>query len=610
MKIQDKKSLNYCIVVPKLTQISEQSYSFPIGIAYVSASLKAAGYSVTTFNLNYKEGSILELLTPVIQDNEIDVLATGGLTAQYWQIKEIIETAKKIKPTIVTCVGGGLITSEPEAAMEALEVADYGVVGEGEVTICELAQMLEGQLEIGNINGLIYKNRNNKWTRTLPRQEVDNLDILPYPDYEAMEFANVLDKLPTDIYALNQGRFGFVSFGRSCPFSCTFCFHPSGTKYRKRSINSVFQEIDYLIDKFGIRNIAITDELFVQRIEDVKDFCKKIKARNIGFVISLRVDMVNKEMLQLLKDAGCLSVGFGLESADNRILESMRKHITVEQIDYALALCNKIGLNAMGNFIFGDQAETVETYHNTLKWWKEHPQYLIALHLIVLYPGSALYQLACERGLIKDKVEFIKNGCPYVNVSKLTDAEYREMALEISMLSQGRTELLENAKVKYIGFGKATLEANCPCCGEKQSWSGLDVFRSLGNVICESCNHVMNVMVADYIGVTAKENFGKLANHKIGIWPVMSAVAELCAVVPQILESENVYFIDSSKTKQGLQYHGKTIYSPQVIQEQEIEIVFLTVTTSIATEIINDLKNKYPSVKKILFAGDLIKINA
>ncbi len=598
---------NFCIVVPRLTQIKEQAYSFPIGLAYVSSSLKAAGYNVLVYNLNYKDGDIVNLLSPILVDNKIDVLATGGLTAQYWQIKEIIDAAKKIQKDIITCVGGGLITSDPEAGMEALETADYGVVGEGEITICDLAAALEGKKKCEDVAGLVFKGKSGKWTKTAQRPEIIDLDALPYPDYEAMEFAAVLDKLPTDIYALGKGRFGFVSFGRSCPFNCTFCFHPSGTKYRKRSMTSVFEEIDYLIEKFNIRNIAITDELFVAKIEDVKEFCQQIKAREIGFVISLRVDMVKRDMLELLKNAGCLSVGFGLESADNRILKSMQKHITVEQIDNALSLCHDIGLNTMGNFIFGDQEETVETYKNTIKWWKEHPQYLIALHLIVLYPGSTLYKVACEKGLIEDKVDFIKKGCPYVNVSKLTDDEYREMALEISMLSQGRTKLLKNTEVSYIGFGKVCLNADCPKCGIRQEWSGLDVFRSLGNVICENCNHVMNIMVADYIENIAAENFGKMKGHKIGIWPMMSAVSELCQSIPLILNDENVYFIDSSEQKQGLQYKGKTIYSPKIIDAKQIDTVFVTLTTSIATEIINDLKNKYPSVKNIFFAGDLIK---
>ena len=372
-------------------------------------------------------------------------------------------------------------------------------------------------------------------------------------------------------------------------------------------MDSVFQEIDYLIEHFDIRNIAITDELFVAKIEDVKEFCERIKKRKIGFVISLRVDMVRKDMLLLLKEAGCLSVGFGLESADNRILKSMRKHITVEQIDNALSMCHEIGLNAMGNFIFGDQEETVETYTNTLRWWREHPQYLIALHLIVCYPGSVLYHVACSRGVIKDKVQFIKDGCPYVNISKLTDEEYRQMALQISMVSQPRTDFVKNPEVKYLGFGKVDLIADCPKCGHRQTWGGLDAFRSLGNIVCDSCNHVMNVIVADYEHEAICRNFKKLKGRKIAIWPMICVVEEMCQVLPEILDNQDIFFIDSSDKKIGMSYKGKIISHPSIIEESKIEFVFVTLTTSIATEIIKTIRSSYPSVKNIFFPGDLVR---
>ena len=196
-------------------------------------------------------------------------------------------------------------------------------------------------------------------------------------------------------------------------------------------MKSVFQEIDYLIEKFDIHNISVTDELFASNINDTIEFCTEIEKRKIGFAISLRVDMINREGLRLLKDHGCVQISFGLESADNRILKSMNKHITVEQIENALSLCNEVGISAQGIFIFGDEAETVETAHNTIQWWREHPQYAINLSLIKLYPGSILYRHACERGLIKDEVQFIKDGCPFINVSKMTDEDYHNLALEI-----------------------------------------------------------------------------------------------------------------------------------------------------------------------------------
>lgn len=594
--------MNYGIVMPKLTQIDSQSYSFPIGIAYVASSLKATGRNVVTYNLNYKPDSIQNNIKRLVTENNLDVLATGGLTAQYWQLKEIIDAAKTAKPDIIIWVGGGIITSSPIPAMEALETADYGMIGEGEVTICELAEALEGARDIHSVDGLIFR-ENGNWQITDPRAEIMDLDSLPYPDYEGFDFGELLDKTPTDIFALGKDRFGFLSFGRSCPFNCTFCFHPSGTKYRRRSMASIFREIDYLIKIFDIHNVYITDELFVSKIEDVKDFCYEIKKRGIGFSISLRVNMVNREMLRLLHDHGCIQISFGLESADNRILKSMNKHITVEQIDRALSLCNEIGINTQGGFIFGDEAETVETYTNTIQWWKNHPQYSITTNLIVLYPGSILYQHACQKGIIKDEVQFIKDGCPVTNVTSMSDEEYRTMALAISMLSQERTDVLKDASIQYTGFGKLDYTARCSKCGKMNTWKALDAFRIRGNIICEHCGHSMHIVIADSITHHADENFRLLRQQKIAIWPMVNVVEEMRRAVPSIME-DNVYFIDSAKLKQGAHFYNKIVQEPGVIDKEQIDTVFLTVTTSVATEIIEELKS-FPSVKRIFFAGDL-----
>lgn len=599
--------MNYLIVMPILTEIFDQSYTFPLGIAYVSASLKQTGRNVITYNLNYKSGTIKENLEKVIREEQVDVIATGGLTAQYWQLERILTAAREVKPDVVTWVGGGIITSAPEAAMEALAIADYGMVGEGEATICELAEVAEGLRDPHSVKGLVFR-ENGAWVVTEPRPELMDLDALPFPDYEGFSFGELLDKKPTDIYALNQGRFGMVSFGRSCPFNCTFCFHPSGTKYRKRSIDSVFEEIDYLIEHYHIKNIAVTDELFVRKMEDAKEFCRRITQRGIGYVISLRVDMVNREMLTLLRDSGCLSIGFGLESADNSILASMKKHITVEQIDDAMGLCCELGLNCMGNFIFGDQNETYETAMNTINWWKNHPQYRIAMHMIILYPGSELYRIAVARGIIQDQVAFIKNGCPITNVSKMSQDEYRSVELMTSVLNQGRTERLRDASVVYTGFGKAGLSAGCPACGAQNTWREQDVFRSLSNVVCAHCGTVINAIPCDYVGTLAEENFQLLRGRKTAIWPMTSAVTEFLDITPSAWR-EDVVLIDSSKNKQGALYRGKRICPPAVIDEENIGVVFISVTTSVATEIIDALKTKHPSVKHILFLGDIISEN-
>ncbi len=256
--------------------------------------------------------------------------------------------------------------------MEVFGNVEVGLIGEAEITICELVEATENGVDLSNVDGIIYK-KDGEYVRTAQAKSINDLDALQYPDYDGFEFDLVLGKQPTDENMLFKGNYACVSFGRSCPYTCTFCFHPSGVKYRKRSIDSVFKEIDWLLEKYDIKNLNITDELFSHDMEYVKEFCKGIKERNLGFRVSLRADFISEELVRLLKDSGCVTAVLGLESADNTILKSMRKNITIEQTEAALKILHDVGLNTQGFFIFGDLEETMETAMNTINWWKNHP---------------------------------------------------------------------------------------------------------------------------------------------------------------------------------------------------------------------------------------------
>lgn len=201
-----------------------------------------------------------------------------------------------------------------------------------------------------------------------------------------------------------------VIASRSCPFSCTFCFHPSGRKYRQRSLDNIFAEIDYLLKTTEVKQLIISDELFAVKKQRVFEFCKRISKYKINWSLQLRVTDVNPEMLQAMKDSGCVCISYGLESADNSVLKSMEKHITIEQIETALKMTYAVNIDIQGGFIFGDIAETNETAANTLKWFDANSNYGLELNMIHIFPGTPLYNFAFEHGIIRDKVEYLKKG--------------------------------------------------------------------------------------------------------------------------------------------------------------------------------------------------------
>ena len=151
------KKLNFLLVMPRIVNKVGDGYSFPLGLPYVSASLKKAGFRIFTYNLNHHAGEVEDVVREQIEENNIDVVLTGGLSFQYYPIKQVVDAVKNVDESIPVFVGGGLITGDPEAAMKALEVCTAGIIGEGEITDVELCRYLEEGRHLEENDGLIIQ---------------------------------------------------------------------------------------------------------------------------------------------------------------------------------------------------------------------------------------------------------------------------------------------------------------------------------------------------------------------------------------------------------------------------------------------------------------------
>jgi radical SAM superfamily enzyme YgiQ (UPF0313 family) len=556
------KRLNYLLVMPYYVEDTARIYLFPHGIALVLSALKASGRSVFTLNLNYKENP-LELLRRTIVENNIDVVATGGLSGNYEALKSVLDCVKSAKANIVTIVGGGIVTADPIIAMQALETADYGVIGEGEITINELAYALENDLDVSIVAGIVTK----FGMITKSRMEIANLDCLPFPDYDGFEFTYLMGE---KIYKAGNvlEKSAIVTASRSCPYNCTFCFHSSGKKYRRRSLDNVFEEIDYIVNKYKPAILYMNDELFFSNHKIIGEFCERIKKYNIPWSCAGRVDTVNREILQIVKDSGCIALSLGIESADNSILKSMRKNIMVEQIETAFTAAYDVGLEAYGNLIFGDLEETRETIVHSLNWWKAHQNWTIYLFWIYTFPGSHLYKTAIERGIITDPVKYLKDNRMQINVSKMADKEYWDMVVNVELF-------------QWL-YG-----------------AGIDVdIEAL-----DSC-------------VIIKKLTDLCASGKVAVWPTILTVAEMLnRISPEFVAHPNTFLVNvnpyEERSKGVFEITGKPLLLPQVIKDNQIEAVlyaFPQVKSTALSEITTMIDGLYPSVKRIVTIKDLLLV--
>jgi radical SAM superfamily enzyme YgiQ (UPF0313 family) len=518
-------SLNYLFTVASSNQETHLlDLTFPLGVAYVAAAMRAAGFSVFGFNpyfggrsdfaksiLEYHaEGYNVFGFNPLLAkkedllkslfENKIDVLCIGSNSFRYNETESIISLAKQANSNLVVVLGGAIVTPDPIVVMKNIG-ADFAAVGQGEITMVELANALEiakagGQPDYGAIDGLVYKSSDGALVVNRPRRDIEDLDSLPFPAYDLFSFDEFIEITST----LS------ITASRSCPYNCTFCSKTSGTKYVQRSLDNVFDEIKHWLNKSNgkVERLYIYDELFSLDKPRVLDFCKRIKEFGLKFSVQTRADTTDEEIIISLKESGCCSLALGIESADDGILNSMKKGITFAQISNALELAHKTGLPTIGNFIFGDLEETLETANKTINWWKEHPELGIdiALLMIVLYPGSHLYKYAVQRGIISDELKFLQEGCPNLNVSKLSNQQYELIQAEITRINLAvRFPPANNVQIRKISTnGKEIfLHVACPnCCTKLYIYTN-----SIKTQVycCQTCNRYMSVRtesIVDY----------------------------------------------------------------------------------------------------------------
>jgi len=496
--------------MPKFVSRPEHYYLFPLGLTYVSAALKSKGYSVECLNLNHYEVPPSVLISRTIIDKQIDVLCTGGLSAHYGRVKEILDIARRTKPSIVTVLGGGLLSSEPDLMMNAL-AASFGVIGEGEETIVELAQALSTSEDHARVKGLIYRDSNGVLTKTPPRPPIQDIDTIPYPDYEGFEIEKYLDmRLPND--ERDQSPFDnprqlCVVSSRSCPYSCTFCYHPIGKKYRQRSIDSLVAELEHWIKKYRVNMFLIMDELFSIDREKIVAFCARIKPLNVKWQIQMRVDShIDKDTLDMMREAGCYCISYGLESGNDRVLKSMRKLINVGQIVQALETTYDANIGVQGNFLFGDTAETLGTAAETFELWLKLRKHNIWMVPVEVYPGTQLYLQAVSTGLIKDKLKFIERGCPSVNLTQMSERDYLQVLFLMHLL-RNSYQIIPAQVLDCKQDGSHPLRGTlyvvtvkCPHCHHTVEYRNMSLngYRKLG---CRECNRRLDLPPLDQYSV-------------------------------------------------------------------------------------------------------------
>lgn len=451
---------------------------FPIGHSYIIAALKEAGHEVAGLNMRFDQEW-------EEQDwHSYDYIATGGLACSYNDIKRIIDKAKNQNRK--TILGGGIVSSEPKLMTTALR-ADYAVIGEGEQTIVEFLECIENRENVESVPGMAFV-KNGQFFITSTREPIKDINLIPLPDYDSLGFSRYVDEIRSSdrLFDLFDDPRAYPLVGsRSCPFQCTFCYHTTGSRYRMRSVDSIMEELQVVIPKYRINIIDVLDELFSSNEKRVREFCEKFKTLSetipweIKWFANFRVDNLSADLLGMVRDAGCYLVSYGFESYHPVILKSMKKRITPEQIHKAIHLSVDQKLSIVGNFIFGDIAETEETAGVTLDFWKAHPEAGILLLAVLPFPGSELWRYGLCKGIINDRLDYILEHMHNpINLTQMTDAQHHRMLFNLHKMA-----LKHNLRAVILSVGPEDIKVKCPWCNTLIHYQNFDIASEIHNSV-------------------------------------------------------------------------------------------------------------------------------
>ncbi len=373
----------------------------PLGLGYLAAVLREAGHHVGLYDAAIED----EPLETVVRRGGYEMLGISAVTPL---IVDAWNMAKKGKSMgLITVLGGPHLTLMPEESIsEAHPEVDYVIKGEAEESILELVDALEGRRAMETVHGLYWRDGGEIVVNPAARL-VPNLDDIPYPAHDLYKITRYTNLQPLTDGLDKHARAYTIMTSRGCPYKCTYCSKPiTGDTWRPRSVENVIGEWRWLVRDLKATEIGLTDDIWNLKLDRAKELCRRIIAEGLNTVPwvtvhGMKVNHADAELFQLMKQAGCKRVGFGVESGDPQILRNViKKSQSLDMVRNAFKWSKEAGLQTMGFFIFGMPQETEETMEKTIQFALELDPDLANFMLATPYPGTEMFDVIEKYGNI------------------------------------------------------------------------------------------------------------------------------------------------------------------------------------------------------------------
>ncbi|MEM5861304.1 MAG: radical SAM protein [Candidatus Aenigmatarchaeota archaeon] len=373
----------------------------PIGLLYVGTYVKKKLGDVDVRILGFKpsesEEGYYKKTKHMIYDFKPDIVGINAYTFTLYDAYQIAKIVKSKSPK-TKVVFGGPNTSIYPSEMVNQPFVDAICMGDGEETFLEFVEKFETQ-DMYYVRGMWCKS-DGDILKNPARSVISNLDTIPFPDRKLL--------VDPSIYIGSHVSSGYrkaeMISSRGCPYSCAYC-QSRGKVYRFRSAKNVVDEMEYLLND-GYNFLQFWDDTFNIQVSRVKEICREIIRRNLQSKMKYRIrivgNLVDEEMMELLKESGCDMIYIGVESASDQFLRYVDRKISIEHCVRAIDLARKFRIEVMGYFMIGFPGETREDMEKTLQLMIKLPLSFMETSILTPMPSTPLYVKAIEEGKMDD----------------------------------------------------------------------------------------------------------------------------------------------------------------------------------------------------------------
>lgn len=426
----------------------------PLGMLYIAGVLMKEGIEVSMLDQSAL-GFSFEKTVDWVKREDPDILGFSVLHSAAREAPKIAERVKKENPNITNVMGNYHATFNAERILKKYPSVDIIVRGEGEYACRELAKCLEKGGDLRKVDGITFRHNGNI-VSTPDRPLIKNIDELPFPDRNLMNA-----EYTSTIFGVKVAtkKFTTVLSSRGCPFRCTFCACRKFARgvWRPRSVENIIQELRLLRSQ-GYGEILFVDDNFTLDRKRVVKLCQRMRKEGLDmrWICDSRVNNSSYDVFREMVKSGCNTVYFGIESANQRILDYYRKEITPEQSVDAVSKARKAGVDLIvGSFIVGAPDETKEEVLRTLNFAQELDINVPSLNVLGAFSGTEIWNELVAKGLIDEERSwetsvYVPSVSPYTvpfeQIRQMIYEHFREFYLRPKKLLQ---EVLRTFKSSY-----------------------------------------------------------------------------------------------------------------------------------------------------------------